>query len=233
VTQLKTGAEVPFIFGVGDGPLGNFGARKYYRGNLKRVEEGTVAIPVLLNGERVSLPAIHAKGTLVVGKDKGEAEFWRLDQPENPMTLRMIFKEMSSELVRIDMPAEVDTAIETGLASEACRAELHGVYFDTGSAELLPESTTTITRVADLLASKPDWRITIEGHTDNIGSEADNQLLSEQRAKAVLAALVEGHGLASGRFKAAGFGETHPIETNDTIEGRARNRRVELTRECP
>jgi hypothetical protein len=59
--------------------------------------------------------------------------------------------------------------VAPGLDSGACRAELHGVYFDTGSAALRPESSVTISRVGELLKAQPDWRITIEGHTDNIG----------------------------------------------------------------
>jgi outer membrane protein OmpA-like peptidoglycan-associated protein len=232
--SVKTGAETPFIFGMAAGQLGMLGARKYYRGNLTRVEAETVPFSVLLNGERTTLPAIHAKGTLKVGDDVGEGEFWWLDQPENAMTLAWSFKDSHVRVIRIDTPAvpQQSAALATGLASEACRAELHGVYFESGSAALLDESAAAITQVATLLQQQPDWRVTIEGHTDSIGSDADNELLSQQRAEAVRAALAE-QGIATDRLAAAGFGETRPIESNDTVEGRARNRRVELARTCP
>jgi outer membrane protein OmpA-like peptidoglycan-associated protein len=77
-----------------------------------------------------------------------------------------------------------------------------------------------------------DWRITIEGHTDNVGTDAYNQDLSTRRAAAVKDALVRDFKVPAGRLTTAGFGESRPRETNDTIAGRARNRRVELVRDC-
>jgi OOP family OmpA-OmpF porin len=76
-----------------------------------------------------------------------------------------------------------------------------------------------------------EWAATIEGHTDSIGGAKSNQVLSERRADAVRARLVSA-GIVATRLKAAGFGATRPRETNTTIEGRARNRRVELARDC-
>jgi OOP family OmpA-OmpF porin len=88
--------------------------------------------------------------------------------------------------------------------------------------------------IAAVLIEHPDWIVSIEGHTDAIGSETDNQALSERRAGAVRDALVSGHGIAEARLEAKGFGEAKPIETNETLDGRARNRRVELARVgCP
>jgi outer membrane protein OmpA-like peptidoglycan-associated protein len=231
--KLKTGAETPFIFGTAAGPMGNFGARKYYRGNLKLAEAEPVPFPVLLNGVRTTLPAIHAKGTLKVGDDVGEGEFWWLDQPDNAVSLRWTFKDVAVLVIRIDTPASAQqsAAVATSLASGECRADLYGVYFNSGSAALLEQSAAAITQVAALLQQEPAWRITIEGHTDSIGTDADNELLSRERAEAVRAALVE-QGIAAERLSAAGFGESRPMESNDTMEGRARNRRVELAREC-
>jgi outer membrane protein OmpA-like peptidoglycan-associated protein len=235
LAQLKSGMEPPFILGIGEGPFGSLGARKYYRGHLRRVEDDAAAIPVLLNGKRTTLPAIHTWGTLSVGRDSAAVELWWLNQPDNAMLLRGIFKGRSSQLVRIDLPdspkADLDAA--SGLASATCRAELHGIYFDTGSAVLLPQSIATITEIAEVLSAKPDWQITIEGHTDNTGTEMDNQRLSKQRAESVLKALIDQQELPASRFKAVGFGESRPVDTNDTVEGRAHNRRVELARQCP
>lgn len=111
-------------------------------------------------------------------------------------------------------------------------AELHGVYFDSGSAALLPSSDAALERAAALLAQHIDWHVTIEGHTDAIGSDAANASLSERRAEAVRAALTARFGVAESRITARGFGESRPIESNDSLEGRARNRRVELSRAC-
>jgi outer membrane protein OmpA-like peptidoglycan-associated protein len=153
------------------------------------------------------------------------------------MTLRWTFKDVVIQVIRIDRPAPADEGpaaqVAAALASQACRAELHGIYFDTGSATLLAPSAATIAEVAAMLQREPDWRVTIEGHTDAIGSDADNQALSQARAEAVRSALVDGHGIDAARLTAAGLGETRPVESNDTVEGRAHNRRVELSRECP
>jgi outer membrane protein OmpA-like peptidoglycan-associated protein len=76
----------------------------------------------------------------------------------------------------------------------------------------------------------PDWKLSVEGHTDGIASDSYNLYLSRKRAAAVKTALVTRYGTAEGRLTTAGFGKTHPRDTNDTLAGRARNRRVELVR---
>lgn len=232
--SLKSGADTPFVFGMAAGPLGSWGARKYYRGNLKLVEPPPVPMSVLLDGERAEVPAIHVKGTLAVGEDVAESEFWFLDEPGNAQTLRWTFKDTVIQVVRIDrrVGGTKPLALDAGLASEACRAELHGVFFDTGSAALLEESGATIAEAGRTLEGHGDWRVTIEGHTDDIGSDADNLRLSQARADAVRTALID-LGIAADRLTATGFGESRPVESNETIEGRARNRRVELSRDCP
>jgi outer membrane protein OmpA-like peptidoglycan-associated protein len=137
-------------------------------------------------------------------------------------------------MIRIEVP---ETGTLSGRAVEqdlehACRAELPGIYFAFASAELQPASDAAISGVATLLARHGDWSLQIEGHTDSIGDPAANQQLSLNRAEAVRAALVEHHAIAAGRLRPAGFGATRPREPNATIEGRARNRRVELVRNC-
>lgn len=107
------------------------------------------------------------------------------------------------------------------LASDQFRAELHGVYFDTGSALLLPQSGAEIADVAALMAAQSTSHLVIEGHTDDIGTTDDNQVLSQHRAEAVRLALINGHNIAADRLTATDFGETRPVETNTTIEGRA------------
>ncbi len=104
---------------------------------------------------------------------------------------------------------------------------LKNVFFETGSAELLPESTLELKRLKNLLESNPDLKIRINGHTDNVGSEADNLILSEKRAKAVYHFLIE-NGINASRLGYKGFGENQPIASNDSPEGRQRNRRTEF-----
>jgi outer membrane protein OmpA-like peptidoglycan-associated protein len=118
------------------------------------------------------------------------------------------------------------------MMAKTCRAEVHGIYFSFASAKLVPESDAALEEIAHLLAANPTWVVTIEGHTDSIGTHTSNLDLSKRRAAAVRDALVARFGVPPGRLLDAGFGDSSPIESNTTIEGRARNRRVELSRKC-
>lgn len=101
------------------------------------------------------------------------------------------------------------------------------VFFDFGKADLLPNARQTLDRVADTLTTLPEHSFVIEGHTDNVGTDEDNQRLSERRAKAVRDYLVS-KGIDASRIQAVGKGESSPVATNDNPEGRATNRRVEI-----
>jgi OmpA-OmpF porin, OOP family len=101
------------------------------------------------------------------------------------------------------------------------------IFFETGSYYLLPRSFKSLDSVAILLNKIPALQLTIEGHTDNVGTRAKNQLLSGHRASAVMDYIIRA-GIDNGRLKSKGFGQERPIATNTTSEGRAKNRRVEL-----
>ncbi len=103
------------------------------------------------------------------------------------------------------------------------------VNFATDRTEILPASAPQIDAVAGLLRTNPGLRLAINGHTDETGAAAHNQALSDGRAKAVMAKLVAA-GVARDRLKARGFGASSPVAANDSAEGRAKNRRVELVR---
>lgn len=104
---------------------------------------------------------------------------------------------------------------------------LRNVFFETGSASLRTESATELDRLAAMLSQYAHLRIQINGHTDNVGNDAANQTLSEQRAKAVQDYLIA-KNIDPARLKFHGYGETKPIESNDTAEGKAKNRRTEF-----
>ena len=110
---------------------------------------------------------------------------------------------------------------------EAPSIILNNIFFDSGSADLKPESEQEISYIYTLLNSDPTIYATIIGHTDNVGSESDNQILSERRAKAIKAALVK-KSITDQRITTLGKGESEPIDDNTTEEGRKRNRRTEL-----
>lgn len=105
----------------------------------------------------------------------------------------------------------------------------HNILFEVNSSVLLARSYAEIKRIADLMGEYPDLKFSVEGHTDSDGSDAHNQELSEQRAKATLDALVE-MGISPGRLTSKGFGESAPIAENDSPKGKALNRRVEFVR---
>lgn len=107
------------------------------------------------------------------------------------------------------------------------KTSLQGVTFQPNSARLTAEGKTTLDGVAATLKGQDDLKVAIAGHTDSVGSDAYNTLLSQQRAAAVRTYLV-GKGIDGGRMTAAGYGEAEPVASNDTEEGRRANRRVEF-----
>jgi lipid-binding SYLF domain-containing protein len=109
------------------------------------------------------------------------------------------------------------------------RVTLSNVHFKTGSAELTPDSEPALHEALATLKEHPDWKIRVEGFTDNQGSKEANLKLSSQRAEAVVNWLVE-HGIDRSRLSAKGYGDARPVASNSTPEGRAKNRRVELVR---
>ncbi len=126
-------------------------------------------------------------------------------------------------LLNIDLqPVAIDPA-----TAGAKPVVLRNVFFETGSADLRAESTAELDRLVALLTDAPALKIQINGHTDNVGDDTSNQRLSEARAKAVYDYLIA-KGIDADRLKYKGFGETQPMETNDTAEGRGRNRRTEF-----
>lgn len=122
--------------------------------------------------------------------------------------------------------AELEKALQEGE-----KVDIYDIFFSFNSATLRPESDETLTLIADLLNKYPDWKLAIGGHTDSIASDSFNLDLSNRRAAAVKTALVERFKIADNRLSTQGYGEASPRDTNDTLEGRARNRRVELVRQ--
>ncbi|QQV77456.1 OmpA family protein [Sphingomonas aliaeris] len=102
-----------------------------------------------------------------------------------------------------------------------------GINFAYNSADVQPQFRSTLDRVSDVLGQYRETYIDVYGHTDSTGSDAYNQGLSERRAISV-ADYLSGHGVQSARIATRGYGETQPIASNDTEDGRAANRRVEI-----
>ena len=196
-------------------------------GVLTRVERDTVPFKVILNDEPVELPAVHARWHSSVG----DREYWILNDTANPLMLRGSYNGTAFlEVVKLSFPTG-DTAarIARDLVKQG-RAVLYGIYFDLASDRLKAESDAVLGDIAKALQQNPAWSLSVEGHTDSLGGDTSNLDLSKRRAAAVKQALVSRFNVDAARLQATGFGASKPVDTNETLEGRARNRRVELTR---
>ena len=103
------------------------------------------------------------------------------------------------------------------------------INFETGKSDVKPESQKIIDQISEMLKSNPSLKISIEGHTDNVGTPASNQTLSDSRAKSIMNALIA-KGIDKNRLSAKGWGQTKPIADNNTNENKAKNRRVEIVK---
>jgi outer membrane protein OmpA-like peptidoglycan-associated protein len=131
-------------------------------------------------------------------------------------------KSMDAGLVTVNADAMKKAIVETG------RVALYGLFFDTGKADVKPESKPALAEIVKLLNGEPSMRLLVVGHTDTVGSPQVNQELSLRRAQSVVDSLVKGHGIDPERLQAAGVGFASPVATNRNEQGRAKNRRVEL-----
>lgn len=126
-------------------------------------------------------------------------------------------------------PAPGSSALYNRISANG-RATTYGILFEAGSDHIRDASTPTLVEIGDMLKSHPALELTIEGHTDNVGSAAANQKLSEKRAAAVKTYLVNTYAIDAARIKSVGYGATKPISPNTTAEGRQDNRRIELVK---
>jgi outer membrane protein OmpA-like peptidoglycan-associated protein len=108
---------------------------------------------------------------------------------------------------------------------------IYGIFFDTGKSEIKPESDAAISEIAKLLKNSKALKLYVVGHTDNVGSFDSNMKLSKSRADAVVKTLSGKHGIAAARLKPYGVASLSPVTSNDTEDGKAKNRRVELVKQ--
>ena len=134
-------------------------------------------------------------------------------------------KPMESGLVTVNAAALAGDITRTGHAS------VYGILFDTGKADIKPESDAALKEVATLLQQDAALKLYVVGHTDNQGTLETNMDLSMRRANAVVQVLTSKYGVAAARLKPLGDGPSAPVASNDAEEGRAKNRRVELVKQ--
>jgi len=134
-------------------------------------------------------------------------------------------KPMESDLITVNAASLANDINRTGHAS------VYGIYFDTGKADVKPESDATLSEIAKLIQGDPTLKLYVVGHTDNQGALDLNMDLALRRAQAVLAALTTKYAVPATRLKAYGCGPYSPVASNDSEDGRAKNRRVELVKQ--
>jgi outer membrane protein OmpA-like peptidoglycan-associated protein len=221
---LKNNQTVPFTYvGSPKQMPGGYVLADKEEGTLARVEPNDVPVSVVLNEETKELPTIHAKGTL----GGHTVELFAVDDPHNPVVLDYHMPDSSFRLKIMKITFPETKGIEKQLETEG-KATVYGIYFDFNSATIRPESAPVLKEIAQVMTDHPDWKLSVNGHTDNVGGDAYNMKLSVKRAESVKQALVSEYNIAGERFETAGFGAGSPVDTNDTPEGRAKNRRVEL-----
>jgi len=137
----------------------------------------------------------------------------------------IIEKESMNQDVVADASSMANSIKETG------KVAVYGIYFDTGKSVLKPESKGTLEEISKLLKADPNLKLYVVGHTDNTGTYDANMKLSNERASSVVNALVSQHSVSAASLKACGSGPISPVATNDTEEGKALNRRVELVKQ--
>ena len=154
---------------------------------------------------------------------KGNAEIWlHVSAISSQYNVFIVEKQLMKQDVTVDASSLASSIRETGKAS------IYGIFFDTGKWDIKPESEPTLLEIAKLLKADAKLKLYVVGHTDNVGTFDANVKLSNNRADAVVKALVSRHGIAAARLQPFGAGPTAPVQSNQTEQGRAKNRRVEL-----
>jgi OmpA-OmpF porin, OOP family len=143
----------------------------------------------------------------------------------NTYNINIIEKEAMNQDVVADASSMASSIKATG------KVAVYGIYFDSGQSMLKPESKPTLQEISKLMAADPGLKLYVVGHTDNTGTFDANMKLSLDRAAAVVNALVSQFSVNTARLKACGNGPTSPVATNNTEEGKALNRRVELVKQ--
>jgi outer membrane protein OmpA-like peptidoglycan-associated protein len=170
--------------------------------------------------EQAKAEALAQQQALAAEADKARQAAAQSDQ------LRQQAEKEKQEL-RARLLQQLNTVLATRDSARGLIANMSGVLFKSGSFELLAGARERLAKVSGIVLAYPNLRLSVEGHTDSVGSDDYNQQLSERRAEAVRDYLVQ-QGIASEAVSASGFGKTAPVATNDTSEGRQQNRRVEL-----
>lgn len=183
--------------------------KRYYTGETDAEGYAEVLVPI---GQKYDLVYLS------LGRQEIAAKVAVPDEPKQNIKLTLRYKRY--------VPPKPPKG-EPGVAAEQ-RYVLEGIYFDTGEATIRDESFARLDSIVEYMAHKKSARIKISGYTDNVGNPKNNRVLSEKRAQACRDYLIS-KGIDGSRVEAVGYGDAQPIASNDTEEGRQKNRRIEAT----
>jgi OmpA-OmpF porin, OOP family len=165
------------------------------------------------------------KVSTIVLQKEGKETWVEVRAYNNMYRLTILEKEAMKQEVVANAEAMGSDISATGHVS------IYGIFFDTGKSEIKPESDAALSEIAKLLNGKGDLKLYVVGHTDSVGSFDSNMKLSKDRAEAVVKALTSRHGIAAARLKPHGVASLSPVASNDTEDGKQKNRRVELVKQ--
>ena len=192
-------------------------------------------MPIMIENEIVNVPVLIARGSFQKGNRSGTGYFYFLSNVKNPVAVEYRIRFSWEKTLRSLRTVHVRAGrSQQGAMEQTLRTlrelNLYGIHFDFDKATLRPIARRLISDIATTLKNNPAWKIEIRGHTDNIGKPDYNMKLSSRRALAVKRALVRNYGIAPARLATSGAGSTEQLAANETLQGRAENRRVQLSR---
>jgi OOP family OmpA-OmpF porin len=177
-----------------------------------------------IGGKVVFDDNFNKTSTIVVQKD--DKETWvEVRSYNNMYRLNIVERDIMKQEIVANAAAMGNDIGTTG------HVAVYGIFFDSGKSEIKPESDTAIVQISKLLKNNGTLKLYVVGHTDNVGNIESNMKLSKDRADAVVNALITKYGIASVRLKSYGVASLAPVASNETEEGKAKNRRVELVKQ--
>lgn len=177
--------------------------------------------------EKAKAEALAQQQALAAEAEKAKADAAQSETLRQQAEILRQQAEKDKAELRARLLQQLNSILATRDSARGLIANMSDVLFRSGSFELMPAARERLAKVSGIILAYPSLHLAVEGHTDSVGGDEYNQNLSEQRAQAVRDYFVQ-QGISAGSIEAKGFGKTEPIASNDTAEGRAQNRRVEL-----
>lgn len=193
-----------------------------------------ILLPIIVEDRILQAPAIHARARCGEGDRTAQGDFYFANDLQQPLLIESQIsfswerQPRTERITRVIDGRSFRPDMEQSLRT-ARRFDVYGLRFSFDSAELSPESVQLVREIAQMLQANAGWRIQIIGHTDSSGGPDYNNGLSDRRADAVRQAIAD-NGIEPSRLRSQGRGEGEPKADNDTLAGRAINRRVEFRR---